>query len=336
LLGALVFAGSVIAEEGDAADEASAREASKDSQETATYSPPPPPVGVRHAEPLEGDRLRLAYRWERIKRQGLMDGGRDRTQNQVRQQFPQTPRRLDVTIHSFEAAWAPHPRVTLVAELPFIETELERIDPSDTGFKNSTDGIGDFAFTAVVPFIRKRREASHIHVGFHAPTGSIRRRDGQPERLPYDAQIGNGTWDLEWGWTYRGETDRFSWGGQMKGVHPVGRNDLSYREGSRFDGSIWGGARLICGLSTSLRFAWIKTNNTAGQDRSLDPDFDPSMSAKLRGGHRLELGPGLALDLPQLRNQRLAFEASFPVWQDVDGPQLERDWSLKAGWQWVF
>ena len=32
---------------------------------------------------------------------------------------------------------------------------------------------------------------------------------------------GNGSVDLEWGWTYKGELEAFSWGGQVVGRHPV-------------------------------------------------------------------------------------------------------------------
>ena len=93
-----------------------------------------------------------------------------------------------------------------------------------------------------------------MRVGFNAPTGSIRRSDNGV-RLPYDSQIGNGTWDLEWGWTYEGAWDRFAWGGQATGHHPVSRNDLHYRTGSRF------GPRAIRNASTIM--AWEKPYGTA-------------------------------------------------------------------------
>ncbi|WP_156346373.1 hypothetical protein [Verrucomicrobium spinosum] len=37
-----------------------------------------------------------------------------------------------------------------------------------------------------------------------------------------------------------------------------------------------------------------------------------------------------------LKNQRLAVECLWPVYQDLNGVQLERDWTLYAGWQWAF
>lgn len=305
---------------------------------------PPPPVGVRFAEPLEDGRsLRVAYRWERIKSQGLAAGTNNLTPDYVRAAPPAglgyttTPRSLEVTVHTVEVAYAPHPRITLIAELPFLQKELETVDGTMGGARSQveTQGVGDIGFALVVPFIRKGNERSQIHVGFDAPTGAIR-RGGDDTRLPYDNQIGNGTWDLEWGWTYRGEYQRLSWGGQATGRHPVGRNGLKYRHGSHFAGTLWGAVRVFDGVSTSFRTEWEKQNNISGFDRTLQPARDPAENAKLRGGERLTLFAGLAIDVPSLAGQRIAFEFGLPVYQRLDGPQLERDWSLTTAFQWAY
>ena len=81
---------------------------------------------------------------------------------------------------------------------------------------------------------------------------------------------------------------------------------------------------------------WWKQNNIEGLDRSLRPAFDPSENPKLRGGNGIDLAPGLSLEVPGLRGQRLALEVGIPVYQDLDGPQLARNWSLRTGWQWVY
>ncbi|MCP4906574.1 MAG: hypothetical protein GY910_16490 [bacterium] len=300
---------------------------------------PPPPVGVRFGETLEGKRVRLAYSWERIREQGLAAGEDNITAGQTRALgFMQTPRALEITVHTFQMAYAPHPRATLVAELPFIQKELETVGTSAMGFARSevqTEGIGDVGFALVVPFIRKGFESSQVHIGIDIPTGAIR-RGGDDLRLPYDLQIGNGSWDFEWGWTYRGETARVSWGGQVVGRHPLARNGLKYRTGSRVAGTVWGGVRIAAGLSVSLRVEWEKYNNIQGFDRTLRPDFDPSENALTHAGNRITLAPGISLDIPQLNHQRIAVEMGIPVHQQLDGPQLERDWTMKTVWQWVY
>jgi hypothetical protein len=187
----------------------------------------------------------------------------------------------------------------------------------------------------VLPFIKKGRESSHVHVGVKVPTGAYH-RGGGTTRMPYDLQIGNGTWDLAWGWTYRGELDWLAWGGQISGIHPQGRNGLHYRDGSRFLMTGWSAVRLFAGLSTSVRLELEKINNISGRDRSLDQAADPSNNSKMRGGMSLQISPGLSFDVPQLPHQRIAVEATLPLWENLDGAQLKRDWALEVGWRWGF
>jgi len=318
---------------------------------SATKRPAPPaPLGTRYPEPLEGERLRFGYRFSRSKSQGLLLSDRDTRPGFIRDEsyipYSETPRALDVTTHTIEVAYAPHPRTTLVLQVPFLQKDLETLEGS-TAYRrrDQTTGVGDVSLALVVPFIRKGRESSHVHIAFDAPSGDVRKQDGDGRRLPYDLQLGNGTVDFEWGWTYRGERDWLSWGGQAVGRHALEENGLNYREGSRFEASAWGAVRLIAGLSASVRVQWQKQNNLRGSDDEFDglgpggvPDIaSPAENGKIRGGTRFLVGPGLAYDLPGgLRGQRLAVELSVPVHQDLDGPQLEQDWSLTTGWQWAF
>lgn len=318
---------------------ASLASAAETQSDVSSRSAPPPPIGVRFGEPLEGQRFRVAYYFDRIQRQGLLVGDDSISPSQVTTSGPYdlAPDSLEVTIHTVQLAYAPHPRATIVVEVPFVMKSLVTLDDAGGRSHEQTRGVGDVVIALVVPFIKKGHESSHVHIGFDIPTGSIR-RGGDDNRLPFDSQIGNGTFDLEWGWTYRGEMRWLSWGGQAIGRHPIATNGLDYREGSRFEVSVWGAARLLEGLSASLRFGWQKQNNThvAKGDFLGGPIVDLSDDPKRRGGYRLVLGPGLSFELPYLEGQRIAIEVGVPVYQNLDGPQLEQDWSIKAGWQWGF
>lgn len=324
----------------EAADEAGASEPTGARRASAS---PLPPVGVRLGNALEGNTLRIGYSWERLRSQGLMTNDDDRSPDFVRSLgYTSTLRSLETTIHTVEVAYAPHPRVTLVAEVPFIQKEIERVDFATPGACNGvrcqhqSEGVGDVRFAMIVPFIRKGFESSQVHIGFDVPTGSIRRQGGTPIRLPYLAQIGNGTVDFEWGWTYHGALDRFSWGGQALGRHPLARNGLDYREGSHFTGRIWGAVRLFAGLDLSFRADWEKQNEIEGFDRGLRPTVDPSEDAELYERVAITLAPGVSFVVPSLAGQRVGIEVGVPVYQDVDGPQLERDWSIKTAWRWIY
>ena len=323
--------------------------------ETLTETPPetvpekgdfvaPPPIGVRFGQPLEGPKFRVHYSFERVQKQGLMISDENISPSEIFDNVPpspvyaRSPRSFSLTTHTFQLAYAAHSRATLVVEVPFLQKELESV-ANAAGRPRSevqTEGVGDVVFALVVPFIKKGNESSHVHISIDVPTGSIR-RGGDDLRLPLDLQIGNGTVDLAWGWTYRGHANRFSWGGQVVGNHPVGRNGLDYREGSRFEVSLWTAALLWKGLSASVRMDWQKQNNTRVRRRVTNASIvDPSDNPRARGGTRYTVSPGLSLELPKLRHQRLSVEVGIPFYQELDGPQLEQDWSVKAGWQWEF
>jgi hypothetical protein len=48
------------------------------------------------------------------------------------------------------------------------------------------------------------------------------------------------------------------------------------------------------------------------------------------------VGLNLIFDLGPLKTQRLALEGGMPVYQHLDGPQLETDWLITAGWQFAW
>ncbi len=64
----------------------------------------------------------------------------------------------------------------------------------------------------------------------------------------------------------------------------------------------------------------------------------PTSRTDLRGGDRIDLLFGLDLTVSEgkLQGNRLAVEVGMPIYQDLNGPQLELDYRLTVGWQLVF
>jgi hypothetical protein len=58
----------------------------------------------------------------------------------------------------------------------------------------------------------------------------------------------------------------------------------------------------------------------------------------LRGGKRIDVGLGVSLFAPQdfFEGHRIAIEVARPVYQYLDGPQLETDWIVTVGWEKVW
>lgn len=85
---------------------------------------------------------------------------------------------------------------------------------------------------------------------------------------------------------------------------------------------------------------WQFWGNISGADPALNPAIVPTADPNLRGGNRLDLLFGLNFLVPKglkfIKGQRFAIEMGFPIYQDLDGPQLETDFVLTAGWQYAF
>jgi hypothetical protein len=151
-------------------------------------------------------------------------------------------------------------------------------------------------------------------------------------------QLGSGTWDVMPGATVLGQNDRWSWGAQGLATFRLGENARHYRLGHRGMGTGWIAHRVNDWVSASLRLEGSAWGDVHGADAALVPMIVPTADPDLRAGTRLDFGVGVNFEVAgeTLHGQRLALEFLAPLWQDLDGPQLERDWALVMGWQYAF
>ena len=75
-----------------------------------------------------------------------------------------------------------------------------------------------------------------------------------------------------------------------------------------------------------------------GSDNKLmiSPGMVPTADPNLRGGARIDAPAGINFVTPNLQSLRLAAEAGVPVYQDLDGTQLETDLVFTLGAQFTF
>jgi hypothetical protein len=237
--------------------------------------------------------------------------------------------------HVISVAYAPLDRLTFELSLPYRLREQQLVSASGSRTLEAR-GIGDARFVFVIPFIENADQSTHLTAGFTFPTGSIQETDGNGDRLPYSMQLGSGTWDAVWGITYTGRRDRIGWGGEVHGVYRIGTNSVGYTQGTVYEASAWLSAMAHDWVSFSARIGWARRTNVHGSDPDLDLDQSPANDPYNQGWNRLDVGPGVNVHLPVLGGQRLALEWLFPVFQDLSGPQVARDWTLAAGFQWLY
>jgi hypothetical protein len=199
----------------------------------------------------------------------------------------------------------------------------------------SVSGVTDMEAAAVLRIYRDDVHRFLISLGITIPTGSNERQfrlllsDGTygTVRAFYSMQPGTGTFDFLPGFTYGGALNRYSWGIAYRGRWPLAPNPEGYRYGDLHDFHGWVGYTWIPEITTTIRV----TGTARGPIRGYDPKIDgKSQSANpyFYGGQRVELygGATIAGGLFGFDRATLAVEAGVPIYQNLNGPQLFRNW----------
>jgi len=108
--------------------------------------------------------------------------------------------------------------------------------------------------------------------------------------------------------------------------------------GNRSDVTAWLTRKWNECLSSNVRLDWQHWGDIRGMDVRFDPMEEPTANPGLRGGDRIDLLLGLTLyeSKGKYKGNRLGIEFGVPIYQSLQGPQLETDWTLQATWSWTF
>jgi hypothetical protein len=229
----------------------------------------------------------------------------------------------------------------------------------DDEFTTKSNGLGDIRLSALYRFYLEENCKAHFGIGLSLPTGSIDEKDRTPRppekmgdppsfnknQLPAPMQLGSGTFDLLPSLTYVQQLENWSWGAQASGVIRLeSENDNNYRLGNKFELLSWAGYNLAewLGLTGGLSYGYAGELNGDQKDvgttgpmvrRSVTTAFGDNY-----GGERIDLILGINLLNPtgDLEGHRLSFDLRLPLWRDLNGYQLESDYTLTFGWQKAF
>lgn len=274
-----------------------------------------------------------------------MDGSRSGTSSrsdaEVLEDFMVTPTSMDAQMHMLHLMYAPTEDWTLTAMAPWVYKSMDHETRSGETFTTRSSGLGDLRLSGLYRLYEGESDRWVLETGVSLPTGSIDEEDDTPmgrTRLPYPMQLGSGTVDLRPGLSYIGQSEEWGWGGHVGGTIRLGRNSNDYRLGHEAKATAWIARRLLPFLSLSLRTEGKAWGNIEGDDDRLNPATVPTADPDLRSGRRVDvlLGLNLFAETGPLAGNRLAVEAGAPVYQWLEGPQLETDLRLSVAWDWTF
>jgi len=325
------------------------------------------PIGVMGDHMHKRGEWMLSYRYMRMDMEGNRIGTDEVSPEQIVTSVPNrffgrpgqpptlrvVPTQMTMDMHMFGGMYAPTDYVTLMVMVPYHSKDMDHITfqggmgTNRLGtFNTKTEGIGDVKFGGLFRLYDSPDHKLHLNMSLSAPTGSIDEEDDiltpmgmRPTvRLPYAMQLGTGTWDLLPGITYSGRMGDLSFGTQISGeIRLESENDEGYSFGDKFMMTNWVAYQFAPWISASVRTAYTSQGDIDGIDPNIVAPVQTA-NPENYGGEMLELFGGINTVVTEgpLKGHRFALEAGAPVYQDLNGPQMERDWSLTAGWQYAF
>lgn len=204
---------------------------------------------------------------------------------------------------------------------------------------SGTQGWGDTMVQGLFRLHQDEVHHLHVNLGLSVPTGSIAEEidhmhpsgQYQTKRGFYGLQLGTGTYDALFGFTYTGKLAPWSWGAIYRGRVALGVNNAGYLRGPSNELSAWGAFDLMPGLAATGRVAATIWDRIYGHDNLLWGAMQGTVP-EYQGGERVKLLGGFEylLKLEGFKPIRIAAEAGAPVYQRLNGPQLGQQWEVNT------
>ena len=308
------------------------------------------PIGVKGDHLHKAEEWMFSYRYVQMNMKGNLDGSNSRSAAEITGTmmspgpYMVAPLKMSMEMHMLGAMYAPNNTITFMAMLPFVNKEMDLVTRMGAEFTTKTSGLGDLKVGALLDafYSADRHHRIHVNLGLSLPTGSIDERDDTPAmakaKLPYGMQLGSGSYDLLPGLTYQAYSVNYNWGAQVLATIRTDNNDNGYRLANRYEASVWIARSWLSSLSSSLRLSHTSWGNIKGSDPDLNPMMVPTADTSAQGGERTDIAVGVnyLFERGALKGQRLAVEYSAPVYQKLDGPQMEMQNAITLGWQYAF
>lgn len=256
-----------------------------------------------------------------------------------------TPTQMTMEMHMIHAMYGATDDVTLYAMMMLPSLTMDHIRgpgnpsplPLGSAFTTHNSGFGDTAFGALLRLFSDCDTDLIFNLGCSVPTGDIFRTSSIPiegaavpaPALPYPMRLGSGTFNARPGITFKKYSKSGSLGVQLQTDIPVGRNYRGYSVSDEYRLNYWTSILLTDNWALSLRGENLWKSNYDGFD-SAAPNLAVSTNVEpFRGGYWFNIGAGTQFTHDA---HYLSVEVVPTVYQDVNGIQLETDFSVIGSW----
>jgi hypothetical protein len=331
----------------------------------AGHSDAPISIMGDHVHPA--GELMFSYRYMYMDMDGMRNGTSDVSSTEVfgtsvapppAPRYMVTPTDMQMEMHMLGAMYAPNDDITLMLMIHHVSKEMDHVAAVGTmpfmqtggKFTAESEGLGDTTLSATMRLHADDSSALNLSLGLSLPTGSINETDTLPgmgglmdRQMPAPMQLGSGTVDFLPAITYSQFHDHWFWGCQARGTIRTHENHHDYHWGHKFNLDVWAVMPLTESLSISAKvgYQWedeldgdqTDVAQTMGGVRTVTTAFGENY-----GGDRIDISVGASYTFASgiFEGHRLGADVRMPLYQDLNGYQLETDMVVTVGWQKAF
>lgn len=296
------------------------------------------PMGIIADRTLAAGALEVGYRYSNMDAEGLKLGPTRVDELTALQTFQFVPLARTVDTHVFTAGYGLSDDLTVLGRFGWVSKTREAAN-EEFFFLQESSGFADAQLDVLWDVYERGAYRAHVQLGALLPLGSVDERGDFPEAadviLPYDMQIGSGSFALVPGVVASTQNEAGTVGAQILGFLHLTENDRGYRPGNRVEANAWAAYRFNEYFSASSGVRARGSDPIHGFDAELETFRDPGDLSLSFGGTRVDIPLGLNVRLPEgpLAGNVVGVEFTWTVHESVDGTRLASDWGFTLGWQ---
>lgn len=334
------------------------------------------PIGVMGAEYHKKGEFMFSFRFMKMKMKGNRQGEEELSDYQVisfpnpfamgnmASKISVVPKEMEMNMSMTSLMYGFNNRVTGMAMLLFVNKNMKlntynpvadlpcvKIYPSPPecrsllgSFNSSSSGLASFNISMLIKLKETKSNRWHVELGFEKSIGKndIKGEVLSPANtklnivLPYSMQTGDKGTRLVAGLTFVRRNMEWTYGIQTKLNKTINQEKWNY--GNSLSMNSWIQKGLSHKTSLSFRYSYLNQKTIDGKDMMIMAPVQTS-NPKNYGGRFHEIGVGVnrLINFEDSKHgNRLGLELVYPLKQDLNGLQMQRDWSVRLGYQTSF
>ncbi len=260
--------------------------------------------------------------------------------------YMMSPTEMRMDMHMFMLMYGLTDKISIMGMFSYLDNEMDMVmhmPTMDMFGDMDTNGLGDTVLEGLYSINDKWRAG----LGLSIPTGNIDEKvtmvmqahngtsNTQSDMLaPYGMQLGTGTFDLIPKIEYGDTTGKWGWLCEALYIYHIGENDNEYTWGNYFELSGLAQYVINNNLKLSGRLTFWHEKAIDGQDPNINPMMAPTSDPNAYGGKSIELMAGL--EAMFAHKHLFGFEIGAPIYQNLNGPQLETDLLVRFQYQFMW